>query len=166
MALYSPGEFSIINHLRDEGPIVKKQIQAACLVGLVLLAGVACESQEFVSAKMYLQQDDLENAEIFFLQALEVETERRNAVIPYLLARDVYAKQRKYEQMNAMLEDALRRNPTQQLEGYTIEALVLNLRRAEWSQAYKRAADLYNGVINVTRGAPPDEAQRERLLQA
>ena len=145
---------------------MKKHIQAACVVGLALLAGVACESQEFASAKLYLQQDDLENAEKFFLQALEVEAEKNNAVVPYLLARDVYAKQQKYEQMNTMLEEAMRRNPAQKHEGYSIEELVMNLRRVEWTQAYQRAAELYNAVIKLTHGEPPDEQQRETLLQA
>ncbi len=136
------------------------------LVGLVLMIYLGCESSEFVSAKVYAQQNDLENAEIYFLKALELEAEKDNAKVPLLLAMDVYAKQRRYEEMSQMLEEALRRNPSQRLEGNTIKELVLNIREAEWSLEYKRGADLYNSVLQATRDKPPNEDQREQLLQA
>ncbi|MCH7496878.1 MAG: tetratricopeptide repeat protein [Candidatus Marinimicrobia bacterium] len=138
----------------------------AFLAGSLLLAALGCESQEFVSAKMYIQQDDLESAEEYFLLAMDVETEQRNAVVPFLLARDVYAKQRRYEDMNRMLDEALRRNPAQRLDNFAMDELVLNLRRMEWSAAYKQAAALYNAVIAETGGAPPNDLQREQLIKA
>jgi len=145
---------------------VKKQLVFILFAALALIINQGCESQEFVSAKMYVQQEDLEKAEEFFLKALEVETEKDNAKIPYLLAKDVYAKQRRYEEMNQMLEEALRRNPRQRIDQYTIEELVLNLRQVEWTAVYKRGADLYNAVLTTLGGEPPNEEQREQLLLA
>lgn len=144
---------------------VRNKLWWAICGGMAILVSTGCESQEFVSAKMYVQQEDLESAEDFFLQALELEMEKNNAAIPFLLARDVYLKQRKYEQMNTMLEEALSRNPAQDLEGYSITQQVDDLRRREWSSVYQRAAKQYNALIEVTGGASLDEQQRETLLE-
>lgn len=145
---------------------MRKPFTLIALASAVVLIGLACESQEFVSAKMYVQQENLDQAEEFFLKALEVPAEVENAQVPFLLARDVYAPQRRYAEMNLMLEDALRRNPTQELNDVTIEKHVDNLRQLEWTKVYKRGADLYNRVLEELGGAGPDEAQREGLLQA
>ncbi|UCH62251.1 MAG: tetratricopeptide repeat protein [Fidelibacterota bacterium] len=145
---------------------MKRQLIFIILAALVLFVDQGCESSEFVSAKMYVQQEDLETAEEFFLKAMELEAEKDNAKVPFLLARAVYAPQRRYEEMNQMLEEALRRNPSQKLEGSTIADLVQNLRQVEWTMEYKLGADLYNAVIQVTGGKPPEEDQREQLLQA
>ncbi|MFB0516842.1 MAG: tetratricopeptide repeat protein [Candidatus Neomarinimicrobiota bacterium] len=145
---------------------MKRQLVVIILAGLVLIIDQSCESQEFVSAKMYIQQQDLERAEEFFLKALELDSEKNNAKIPYLLAKDVYAEQRRYEDMNQMLEEALQRNPSQRMGQYTIKELVQNLRQVQWSMEYKRGADLYNATINATGGEPPNEEQRQQFLQA
>jgi len=68
--------------------------------------------------------------------------------------------------MNQMLEEALRRNPSQKLDNNTVAELVQNLRQVEWTMEYKLGTDLYNAVIQVTEGKPPNEDQREQLLQA
>ncbi len=136
------------------------------IVGLVLIVDQGCESSEFVSAKMYVQQDNLGKAEEFFLRTLELESEKGNARVPFMLARDVYARQRRYEEMNQMLEEALRRNPSQKFDNYTITEQVQNLRRVEWTMVYKMGVDLYNMVTQATGGEPPNEEQREQLLRA
>ncbi len=145
---------------------MKRQIILITIVGLVFMVNQGCESSEFVSAKMYVQQDNLEKAEEFFLTALELEAEQNNAKVPFQLARDVYARQHRYEEMNQMLEEALRRNPFQKLDNNTIAELVQNLRQLEWTMEYKRGADLYNAVIQATGGEPLNEDQREQLQQA
>lgn len=145
---------------------MKRQLIFITLAGLVLMVDQGCESSEFVSAKMYVQQEDLEMAEEFFLNALELKAEKDNAKVPFLLARDVYARQRRYEEMNQMLEEALRRNPSQKLAGSTIAELVQNLRQVEWTMEYKLGADLYNAVVQATKGEPLNEDQRKQLLQA
>ena len=145
---------------------MKKQLVLILVAASTLLINQGCESQEFVSAKMYVQQEDLDKAEDFFLQALEIESDKDNAEIPYLLAKEVYAKQRRYEEMNQMLEEALKRNPTQRVAQYSIEDLVQNLRQIEWSVAYKRGADLYNAVLQAAAGEPLNDEQREQIAVA
>ncbi|MFC1620130.1 tetratricopeptide repeat protein [Candidatus Neomarinimicrobiota bacterium] len=144
---------------------MKRQLITAILAGMIFLVNQACETQEFVSAKMYAQQGDLERAEEMFLAALKVETDKNNAEIPYLYA-SLLAKQEKYIEMSGMLDEAIKRNPNQKVEGYTVRELVENMRKVEWQNAYKRGADLYNAVIAVTMGEEPDEAQHEQMLRA
>lgn len=145
---------------------MRKIIWAASLGVLIALAGLACESQEFVSAKMYVQQGDLEAAEKFFLQALEVPAEASNAQIPYLLAAQVYARQQRYEEMNEMLEEALRRNPLQKHQGHDIAQLVENTRQMQWQEEYQRGADLFNEIAGQLQGQPLTDNQRQGLLAA
>lgn len=145
---------------------MRKPFTLIALAAALALIGLACESQEFVSAKMYVQQEELDRAEEFFLKALDVPTETENAQVPFLLARDVYAPQRRYAEMSQMLEEALRRNPTQKLNGVTIDKHVENLRQIEWVKVYKLGADLYNRIIEQMGGETPDEAQREGLQKA
>ncbi len=145
---------------------MRKPFTLIALAAALALIGQACDSQEFVSAKMYVQQDDLEHAEEFFLKALDLPAEAENALVPYLLAQDVYAPQRRYAEMNQMLEEALRRNPTQKLNGVTLDKHIENLRRNEWIKVYKQGADLFNRVIEQMGGVAPDDKQREELLQA
>ena len=145
---------------------MRKIIRIAALGTLIALAGIACESQEFVSAKMYVQQGDLEAAEEYFLQALEVPAEATNAQVPYLLATQVYAQQRRYEEMNQMLDEALQRNPTQKYQGHLMEQLVQNARLLHWQQEYQRGANLFNETITQAQGASLDDNQRQAMLSA
>ncbi|UCD37919.1 MAG: tetratricopeptide repeat protein [Fidelibacterota bacterium] len=145
---------------------MKKQFLIVLLAGITFIITQGCESQEFVSAKMYVQQDELDKAEEFFLKAMELESDKNNAEIPYLLAKEIYAKQRRYEEMNSMLDEALKRNPAQKVGKYTIEELAQNLRQVEWSVEYKRGADLYNAVLQVLGEEPPTDEQRAQIEQA
>ena len=114
---------------------------------------------------MYEQQGELEKAEEMYIAALAVESDKNNAEIAYRYAA-LLAKLERYQEMSAMLDEALKRNPKQKVQTYTIQELIENMRKVEWQNAYKRGADLYNAVIAVTRGEEPDEAQREQLLRA
>ena len=63
------------------------------LSAIVLLLILACNSPEFTSGKMYVNENNLEKAEEQFKLALQVEP--NNALIPYRLAVDVYAPQKR-----------------------------------------------------------------------
>jgi tetratricopeptide (TPR) repeat protein len=115
---------------------------------------------------MYVQQDDLEMAEKFFLQALEVPAEANNAHIPYLLATQVYARQKRYEEMNEMLDEALQRNPLQKYQGHMIVELVGNTRQMQWQEEYQRGANLFNEIISQVQGQSLTDSIREGLLAA
>ena len=145
---------------------MRKIIWAAILGVLIALAGLACESQEFVSAKMYVQQGDLEAAEKFFLLALEVPTEANNAHIPFLLATQVYAPEKRYEEMNEMLDEAMRRNSLQKYQGHIIAELVENIRQVQWQEEYQRGANLFNEIASQVEGQSLTDNQRQGLLKA
>jgi len=134
--------------------------------GIVLMFALACESQEFVSAKMYLQQDNLELAEEWFLKAMDVETEASNGEIPFLLATNVYAMQKRYEEMSAMLDEALVRNADQKVGKFTIKELVLNTRQVEWQTNYKYGSTIYNRVVDEEPGQTLTDDQRTDLEEA
>ncbi|MCK4578635.1 MAG: tetratricopeptide repeat protein [Candidatus Marinimicrobia bacterium] len=143
-----------------------KKILLTALAGAALVIGLACESQEFVSAKMYVQQNDLDQAEKFFLLALDVPAEAQNALIPYLLASQVYAPQRRYEEMAEMLDEALRRNPAQKHQGFTIDELVTNTRQVEWSAEYQRGTTIYNEVSDGSSGGELTDDQKAALVKS
>ena len=145
---------------------MKQPFFLIALAAAVALSGLACDSQEFVSAKMYVQQGGLTQAEEYFLKALEVPAEAENAQVPFLLARDVYAPQHRYAEMSDMLDEALRRNPTQKLSGETIEEHVQTFRRREWEKVYTQGAQLYNRLLDQAGGQAPNEEQRKGLLEA
>ena len=142
---------------------MKKLVFSTAALFLLVLSQ-ACDSEEFVSAKMWIQNAELEKAEEFFLKAIEVEPD--NAEIPFRLARDVYAPQHRWAEMSNMLSEAVQRNPEQLMSGNTIEDLSLNLRQMNWSKEYGRAATLYNTVLEETGGETPSEEQATILRQA
>ena len=118
-----------------------------------MLVMIACESVEFRSAKMYVNENNLEKAEEFYLKALNTEPE--NALIPYLLAKDVYAPQSRWAEMATMFEKALAINPKARLPEYymvddelilTIEQAIPIKREQEWSKIFNA------GVDKMTRG--------------
>lgn len=129
----------------------------------LLLVGQACESKEFMSAKSMVQDGDLEQAEEFFLLALEAEPE--NAEILFILARDVYAPQERWTEMVKTLEDALRLNPEQVVQGATIETWDTIIRQEMWTNVYRRGAVLYNEILNEIGADGPNEEQIAGLRQ-
>ena len=120
-------------------------------MGFLLLFIFACNSPEFTSLKMYVQEGNLDKAEENGLKALSIEPE--NALVPYVLAVDVYLKQKKYDKMADMFDEAMRRNPDQRLERpinfedqviSTVGDAVKLYREQEWSQAFNDVVQLYN----------------------
>jgi len=142
---------------------VKKIISISLLAALTLLITQACDSQEFVSAKMYVQQGDLDQAETFFLKALELPAEADNSLVPFLLARDVYAPQGQYEELVKMLDEAQKRNPDKKLNGIPVSEHIASLRGQEWTNVYRQGAEMYNRILQQIGGEEPTEAQRESL---
>ena len=124
---------------------------------VLLLLGQACESKEFMSAKRWVQDGDLEQAEEYFVLALEAEPE--NAEILFLLARDVYAPQERWAEMVETLDKALSINPEHEIQGGTIEAWDMMIRQNMWTDVYRRGAELYNEILEEIGTASPNEEQ-------
>lgn len=147
--------------------IKMRKIIFGIITSLVLMLALACQSSELTSAKMYLQEKNLESAEEWFLKAMALEIEAKNAEIPYRLARYVYAVQKKYAEMTTMLDKAIAINADQLVDGAMIRDLVLNTRQLEWQSNYKRGAAIYNSFLDgLTQGQPISEEQRGQVQEA
>ena len=72
------------------------------LISLILLG---CASESLVSAKLYIQQQDWDNAEIYLIKALTVEPQ--NPEVPYLLGDLIYGRRQEWDKMNEMFDRAL-----------------------------------------------------------
>ena len=74
-------------------------------------------SMEFTSAKTSARSEkNLKKAEEFGLKALVMEAHANDASVPYFLAIEIYKPQRKWTKMAEMLDEAIKRNPTQKLD--------------------------------------------------
>ncbi len=129
---------------------MKKLIRSSMALAVILLM-IGCESVEFRSAKMYVNENDLENAETFFLQALQ--TEPGNALVPYLLAKDVYVPQKRWAEMNKMFTKALEINPDAKLPQFyrvgdevitTVGQAIEIQRQQEWSKIFNEGVEQLN----------------------
>lgn len=138
------------------------KVISLAIILAVLLHG--CDSEEFASAKMWVQSNDLEKAEEFFIKAQEVEPE--NAEVSLLLGTTVYLPQKRWKEMNDAFDEAVRRNPDQVTsDGPTITNAVNMARQITWSQEYQKGALLYNEVLAETGGEVPNEERRAKLLK-
>ena len=113
------------------------------LIGIFFIAALstACDSTEMTSAKVYLQQNNLEKAEEQILIA--VNAEPANPLPSYWLGFNIYAKQKRWEEMNAMFDKSLSISPKYEAE-ITFE------REANWVDKFNEGAALFNNVLNET----------------
>ena len=116
-------------------------------------------SMEFTSAKTSARSEkNLKKAEEFGLKALVMEAHANDASVPYFLAIEIYKPQRKWTKMAEMLDEAMKRNPTQKLDKpivldknninkdnvlTTIEQAVGAYRKELWVNLYNSALSLY-----------------------
>ena len=110
-------------------------------------------SMEFTTAKTSARSEkNLKKAEEYGVLALSMEAHVSDASVPYFLAIEIYKPQRKWIDMAIMLEEAMKRNPTQQLERpltidnkilKTVEEAVGRFRKELWVNLYNGALSLY-----------------------
>ena len=123
-------------------------------LAVLILTGCVSSSMEYRSATTAARSEkDLKKAEEWGLKALAIRADSTNAHIPYFLAIEVYKPQKNWIKMAEMLDEAVRRNPTQQLERpiiidrdnifLTIEEGVKTYREEEWSKLYNSSVELY-----------------------
>lgn len=134
----------------------KYNILVLLLAGIVGLFLIGCASQELTSAKVYIQHQEWENAEIYLLKALEVEPE--NPEIPYLLGNVIYSRQKKWVEMNAMFNRALRIDPNKKiLQGGTVQQYVDQSREQSWAEIYNQGVIAFNNYKrSPVEGESPD----------
>ena len=123
-------------------------------LGFAAVIFVGCSSQEYTSAKLYIQQQEWEKAEEFLIKAMDVEPE--NPEIPYQLGYHIYALQKKdWVRMNQSFDKALAIEPNKIIleQGKTVKEFVVMARTQFWAEMYNK------GVVefNEYRAAPMDK---------
>ena len=98
--------------------IKPNKITSLLLISAILtITGCVSSSMEYRSATTAARSEkNLKKAEEFGLKALNIEADSSNAHIPYFLAIEVYKPRKEWIKMAEMLDEAVRRNPTQELE--------------------------------------------------
>ncbi len=144
---------------------MKRKFLFTVIASLMLFIYLGCESSELQSAKIYAQQNDLEQAEEYFLKAMALESEAGNAEIPFLLASQVYARQYRYDEMIEMLDRAVSLDPNRKYEGSTIAELAQAVRETEGNRIFNQGVTAFNNVIRSS-GEMTEEQQSQQLMQA
>jgi tetratricopeptide (TPR) repeat protein len=136
------------------------KIKAILLVLAVLIVtGCVSSSMEYRSATTAARSEkNLKKAEEWGLKALDIEADSSNAHIPYFLAIEVYRPRKEWIKMAEMLDEAVRRNPTQELErpiildeeNITRENMLLTIkegvetyREEEWGKLYNLSVEYF-----------------------
>ena len=113
------------------------------IFSLMLVLLIGCASEELTSAKLYIQQQDWENAEIYLVKALVVEPE--NPEIPYLLGDLIYGKNKDWGKMNEMFDKALSLGGDKIiLQGGTVSAYVAQAREIHWVTIFNKGIGYFN----------------------
>ncbi len=121
---------------------MKNQIKTILTVIFILIVA-GCGIPELNDGKALAKSGDLEGAEAKFLEAMKIEGQENNALVPYHLAIDIYLKQRRYDEMNAMIEEALKRNPGQKVGGKSLVDEINRHRQTQWLMEYNAGVSLY-----------------------
>jgi tetratricopeptide (TPR) repeat protein len=123
-------------------------------LGFAAVIFVGCSSQEYTSAKLYIQQQEWEKAEEFLIKAMDVEPE--NPEIPYQLGYHIYALQKKdWVRMNQSFDKALAIDPNKIIleQGKTVKEFVVMARTQFWAEMYNKGV----AEFNEYRAAPMDQ---------
>ena len=134
--------------------MLNKQRIWAAILGFAAVIIISCTSQEYTSAKVYIQQQEWEKAKEFLVKAVEVEPE--NPEISYQLGYHIYALQEKdWEKMNQSFDKALAIDQNKKILGQekTVKEFVTMARTRFWAEVYNKGGVEYNEYI----AAPMDE---------
>ncbi len=134
--------------------MLNKQRIWVVILGLAAVIIVSCTSQEYSSAKLYIQQEEWAKAKEFLVKAIEVESE--NPEIPYQLGYHIYALQEKdWEKMNQSFDKALAIDPNKTIlgQGKTVKEFVTMARYQFWGEMFNKGVEDYEEYF----AAPMDE---------
>ena len=121
---------------------MRKIVWFLSVLGLLLvLFFTACESPEFTSAKLYVQQNNLDKAEEFFIKAMEKEP--MNSQIPFMLGYHVYYERQQWDKMNEAFDKSLAIDNrfAKQIEAVRMKAS---------SEYLQKGAKIFNMAISET----------------
>ena len=125
--------------------MLNKQRIWAAILGFAAVIIISCTSQEYTSAKVYIQQQEWNKAKEFLVKAIEVESE--NPEIPYQLGYHIYALQEKdWEKMNQSFDKALAIDPNKKILGQekTVKEFVTMARTQFWAEIYNKGVMEFN----------------------
>jgi len=134
--------------------MLNKQRIRVVILGLAAVIIVSCTSQEYSSAKLYIQQQEWEKAKEFLIKAVEVEPE--NPEIPYQLGYHVYGiREKNWEKMNQSFDKALAIDPNKTIlgQGKTVKEFVTMARYQFWGEIFNKGVEEYEEYF----AAPMDE---------
>ena len=128
---------------------------------LLVLIVFRCSSQEYTSAKLYIQQLEWEKAEEFLIKALVAEPE--NPEIPYQLGYHIYGLQKKdWKMMNQSFDKALAIDPNKKILGQpkTVKEFVAMARTQFWAEVYNKGVAEFNNYRNGNLSDKDAELQK------
>jgi len=117
------------------------------VVGLLLLTILGCDSTDMTSAKVYLQQKNYQKAEEMLL--LAAEKEPTNPEPSYLLATEIYARNKTWDKVAENLNKS-------EAIGPQFAEKIKQARERFWIENFNAGAKGYNTLIN---GQAKDEEQ-------
>lgn len=138
--------------------MTKTKIITFILFSLMLVLFIGCASEELTSAKLYIQQQDWDNAEVYLQRALVVEPE--NPEIPFLLGDDIYGRNKEWDKMNEMFDKALSLGADKVIkQGGTVSNYVAQAREKHWVTIYN------NGIAYFNEFRKSGEGKDSQILQ-
>lgn len=115
---------------------LSKALRGMILVSLALFIG--CQSTEMTSAKVYLQQKNMEKAEEMLL--LAVQNEPENPEPSYLLGSEIYGKQKNWAEMVKYFDQSL--SISNQYKDK-----IDNIRKKYWVDNFNAGAQYFNAIL-------------------
>ena len=113
------------------------------ITGLTIIFVIGCASEELTSAKLYIQQEDWDNAETYLVKALDAEP--NNPEVPYLLGDLIYGRKKEWGKMNEMFDLALSIDSEKTiLQGNTVGEYVMQARERHWVTVYNKGISKFN----------------------
>ena len=136
-----------MNEFTKGGKMFEKKFISIGISLITLLIFIQCSSQEYTSAKLYIQQSEWEKAEEFLVQAMAVEPD--NPEIPCQLGYHIYALQKKdWKMMNLSFDKALSIAPNKKIEIFgqptTVKEFVDVARMQFWGEEYNKGVEEFN----------------------
>ena len=125
------------------------------LISILFLGSywIACDSTEMMSAKVYIQENNLEKAEELAL--LAVENEPLNPLPSYWIGVNVYSKQKRWEELTKMFDLSLSISDQFAKE-------IANERERHWVDEFNDGANAFNTVLN--QESPNQDSTLEKTL--
>ena len=139
-------------------------ILSICILCLWNCATSSARSMEFTSAKTSARSEkNLKKAEEYGVQALNMEIHANDASVPYFLAIEIYKPQRKWIKMADMLNEAVKRNPTQPLERPIVleDKILKNIQEAVDVYNAELWVNLYNSALSLYEKGKLEESMEQ-----